>query len=390
MIDMEKRTEIRILKIWSTFQTELKYHDHYLSEILIQKGVISTFLSSNKVDPEFKPFLKKKIKAGEDNYAGMKIIRLKSAEIGNKPFLLEVHKLYKELTTNKHDIVHINGIGNPITFYTLATLFLFNRNLPVIINDHSNPNLKNKTFLGNIYYKFNIFLFKILGRNVRQIITPNLASFEFVKNHYVLRPKRMSIIPLGYDSDIFNQKQKISNSKKFLIGFAGKIVPGKRLETLVDALANLNDNSIYCEIVGLNDKPDAYQNHIVNYAKESGANITFSPLIREPERLASFYNSLDVAIFPGSISITTVEASGCGTPIILYNSIPGLEDRVEENRGVLFSSQKDLEQNILRYKDLKNAGLLNNEEIARNTIKYSWKNISQQYLDLYKKCLEQK
>lgn len=381
---------MKILKVWSSFQTELKYHDHYLSDIMREAGIETTFLSSDKVDEVFLSFLDcKKMKAGEDSYNGSKIIRLKSIEFMKKPFILDIKRMYQEICNKQYKLIHIFGIGNPITILTLFILKLCKKELPVIINDHSNPNLKNMSLIGTMYYKINIFLFSKLSNQVDLIITPNLASNNFIREHYSLKQEQIMIIPLGYDAKIFTYDKKIKNkSNKLLIGFAGKIVPGKKLELLIDVISEINDDTISCEIVGMNQSETKYQQGLREYAKDKNVNISFKPLIKDSQKLAQFYNYIDIAVFPGSISITTLEANGCGIPVIICNSIEGLEDRVEGERGFLFNTKTELKKYILYYLQMKKENLIKNQLISEQSQKYSWRTISTIYLEKYNRLIE--
>lgn len=376
---------MKIIRILTSFQTELKYHDHYLSEIMQEDGVETTFLTSNKMEKEFLPFLdNKKIKAGEDSYKGSRIIRLRSIAFMGKFFIIEFGGIYKELCNKKYNLIHIYGIGNPITFITLIILKICKKDFPVIINDHSNPNLKNMSLIGSLYYKINIFLFSKLNSQVKFIVTPNAASNAFVQKQYGIQRERMKVIPLGYDHKIFthNINQK-NESKNLILGFAGKVFPGKKLELLIDVLSELNESSIDCEIVGFNEPETDYQKSLREYANKSNVEVLFKPLIKDSFKLAEFYNYIDVAVFPGSISITTLEANGCGTPVILYESIEGLEDRVEEGRGYLFTTKEELKNCILKFVEMKRNNLILNAEIEEKSKKYSWQKISGTYLRLY-------
>ena len=383
---------MKILKIWSSFQTELKYHDHYLSEIMQKDGVKTTFVSSDKIDLEFLPFLENKnIEAGLDDYKGSKIIRLKSIEFMRKPFIIEIKKLYLILTNKKYNLVHIYGIGNPISMLSLLILKVFRKDMPVIINDHSNINLKNTSIIGSIYYKINIFLFSKLQQQVNLIITPNISTNNFVKKHYSIDSTKMKIIPLGYDKQIFSYNKNLKNkSNKLIIGFAGKILQNKRLELLIDVVSELDNNSIECEFIGMNENETQYQIELKNYAKEKGIQVIFKALFKEETKLAKFYNYIDLAVFPGSISITTLEANGCGTPIVLYNSIEGLENRVEGDRGFLFDKKEELTKYILKYINMKKEKNIINHIIEEQSKKYSWQELSKEYLKIYKYILIKK
>jgi len=379
---------LKILKIWSSFQTEFKYHDHYLSEIMQNYKIKTIFLTSDKIDKEYLPFLDKKtIIAGDDEYNGSKIIRLKSIEFMRKPFILEIKKMYEELCKKDYDLIHIFGIGNPITFLTLIILKFCKKKILIIANDHSNPNFKNISLVGKIYYKINIFLFSKLNKQVSLIITPNTATKNFIKEHYSIEETKMKIIPLGYDANIFTYNKNINHTdSQLLIGFAGKILPGKKLELLIDVLSEIDNENISCIIVGMNNPETDYQKSLRMNTKS--LRISFRPLIKDPRELAYFYNYIDLAIFPGSISITTLEANGCGTPVIIYNSIEGLEDRVEDNRGFLFNTKEELKKYILLYKRLKELNSIENQNIAQKSQKYSWQEISKLYIDIYNQNIQ--
>ena len=126
----------------------------------------------------------------------------------------------------------------------------------------------------------------------------------------------------------------------------------------------------------------AIKNELESFAKEHQLNVEFLPFLNS-EELAAFYNHIDVAVYPGSISITTIEANACGTPILLNNSIQGLEDRVADGRGFLFTTEEELRDKIEFYWMQKRTAQINHPAIANYTSKYSWRKISQEYLNLY-------
>jgi glycosyltransferase involved in cell wall biosynthesis len=98
-----------------------------------------------------------------------------------------------------------------------------------------------------------------------------------------------------------------------------------------------------------------------------------------------------LAIYPGGVSITTIEASGCGTPIIIYKSISGLEERVQFGRGKLFETKNELENYINYYYDLYLDNNIDNENISLKTKEnFSWEMVSKEYYKLYKEAINEK
>lgn len=378
---------MKIIKVWAKFQTNLKYHDHYLSEVMQEQGIETFFLSSDKAVKEWLPFMENKvILAGNDEYKGSKILRLKSKEFMGKVFITDIKSLYKIINKTDFDIIHFFGLGNPITFLILLLLVFKKKSPLVVANDHTNPTDTKNGLIASTYHKTNRFLFLILGGNIKRIYVPNIGSKNLIQNRYNISSDNLiKIIPLGYDASIFKYKKDNKNTEnKLVIGFAGKIIKEKRIEILINAVHCFPKNSIKCIIVGINkDSLTDYQENIIALAESKDRDIEFKPFISDNEMLANFYNYIDIAIYPGSISITTIEANGCGTPIILYKSIDGLEDRVEENRGILFETKEELLIGIKYYLNAKEKSNINFNQIAKNTCKHSWKEISKAYINDY-------
>ena len=104
---------MRILNIWNFFQPELKYHVHFLSECFTAEGHEVFFISTDKSNKTWSPFLKnKKFKAGKEIYPYATVYRLKCFEIFNKQIPLNWIKYYRLIKAIQPDVVHILGIGN--------------------------------------------------------------------------------------------------------------------------------------------------------------------------------------------------------------------------------------------------------------------------------------
>ncbi len=379
---------MKVLKIWSTFQTELKYHDHYLAEEMDKQGIITEFLSTDIIGKDYKEFISID-NATKTHYKHFRINRIKSIEFFGVPLVYDIVTMYKYFKKSDAEIIHLFGIGNPVSMMSLIILALTSSNKVIVANDHSHEQIAKKGFIPKIYYSLFRLLYKLLGKKIRKIFVPNQASYRYLKKMYGAQiEQKMKIIPLGYDDKTFyfNKSQK-NVEKPFVIGFAGKIVEAKRIDTLLDVVIELSKKyNIKCIIVGISDKePTEYQKKVIQ-KYQNYKNIEFRKIIKEPCNLAKFYNYIDLAVFPGSISITTIEANGCGTPVLIYESIEGLTDRVENERGRLFKTKDELKNYIEYYINSK----INNEYIEKMTKKYSWSNIAKIYIQEYNDLLKTK
>ena len=364
----------------------MQYLEHYLTRELNREGHTTHFLSSDQMNPVWKPFLKhpEAFRPGVFEEEGYRIFRVKSKMVGQKVLPWDRQALRTYLQQD-YDVIHLSGIPGFFNFMVLGLLKKYQAQTPVFINDHSNPKLVSRSLSGRAYYKINSLVFERFKKRVTGVIAPNQGTYDLLAKRYGLGPQQLEIIPLGYDDRIFNYRPELKNKKEqFVIGFAGKLEARKKIEVLLEALRELPFKEQVEVIVVGQSQEDEYSQMLHRLAREAGINFTLKALIRNPEELAAFYNYLDLAVFPGSISITTIEATGCGTPVLVNNSIPGLEDRVDQGRGALFSTPTELKTLLTQYFQQDS----DHSTIAQNTARYSWKAISQRYLDKYEVAIK--
>ncbi|MCX8478266.1 MAG: glycosyltransferase family 4 protein [Chitinophagales bacterium] len=382
---MKRNKSLSILKVWSTFQTEIKYHDHYLANCMQEEGHETTFFASDSVEPAWKPFLKKKQFDLNETWSGHNIQRFPSITIANKPFLKKPFKFIRAVKLKQPDIIHLLGLAYPVNQLALLASLLVSK-APVFVNEHGRLAANKNGWKAKLFYWNAYFIYQIFGRKkIKAFIAPNEESKAFIIDRYGVAPEKIHIIPLGFDKNIFSLQAGMRNQEKdkLILGFAGKINADKRVDRLLKALAySRSKENILCKIAGFNESNIAIKNELESFAKEHQLNVEFLPFLNS-EELAAFYNHIDVAVYPGSISITTIEANACGTPILLNNSIQGLEDRVADGRGFLFTTEEELRDKIEFYWTQKRTAQINHPDIANYTSKYSWRKISQEYLNLY-------
>jgi glycosyltransferase involved in cell wall biosynthesis len=382
---MKRNKSLSILKVWSTFQTEIKYHDHYLANCMREEGHETTFFASDSVEPAWKPFLKKKQFDLNETWSGHNIQRFPSITIANKPFLIKISKFIRAVELKQPDIIHLLGLAYPVNQLALLTSLLVSK-APVFVNEHGRLAANKNGWKAKLFYWNAYFIYQLFGRKkIKAFIAPNEESKAFIIDRYGVAPEKIHIIPLGFDETIFSLQGGMRNQEKdkLILGFAGKINADKRVDRILKALAHSSSKeNILCKIAGFNESNIAIKNELESFAKEHQLNVEFLPFLNS-EELAAFYNHIDVAVYPGSISITTIEANACGTPILLNNSIQGLEDRVADGRGYLFTTEEELRDKIEFYRTQKRTAQINHADIANYTSKYSWRKISQEYLNLY-------
>ena len=379
-----KNLNFKILKVWPFWIEGIKYHDQYLAEFMEEDGVETVFACPNFSTSDYSRF-SKSIK--DINMYKYKMHFLDFFCFLSKPIPYNFLKFSKFINSYNPSIIHIYGISNFTTIFTFISIFFSRFKGQIIFNDHSDPNEKKSGIIANIYYYFFYVFYRTIIRDRYEIIVPDESSKNEVINRYGNNSrKKISIIRLGFDDRVFKFRKYNKNKKTQLrIGFAGKILPPKRIELLLKAIERFQSCDVELIIAGINlENTSDYQNSLINYVEEKNiTNIKFEKFITNSNSLAIFYSSLDLAIFPGSISITTLEANGCGCPVIIYNSYPGLDHRVSELRGRLFQNFDELVRHIKFYKELKINSKIEHKIISKESSIYSWRNIKYKYYDKY-------
>ncbi len=372
---------MRLCRVFPTFQTEFQYYEHYLSKELQKRGVRTTFITSDRIEPAWENFLRDRtaFKTGYAEYADFDVYRVKCISILGKPIPIRLSRLKRILRSGNFDVYHFSGIGSFFNFVVLRMIGRVGHHHSVFISDHSNPSEANTTLIGRAYYRLLAFLFGFFRDRIRRVFVPNQGSERLIKARYGLDASQVKIIPLGYDADTFRYIPGVRDPDgDLVIGFAGKINARKSIEKLLRAVAALPTLRIRVLVVGAAQN-DPYVEKLMTYVAGHRLNVEFRPLISSPRDLAEFYNYIDLAVFPGSISITTLEATACGTPVIIYRSMEGLENRVADGRGHLFSTEEELIRLIESYDGV----VTDRQRIAQNSRSFSWTRISARYFEEY-------
>lgn len=385
--------KMKIARTYSNFQIDLKYTEHYLARELKKKGHHTTFITSDKYLKAWKPYLKNLNKAGYYQYKDYDVFRLESVSFFEKAIFINIKKLKNILFKSNFDIFHLYGLGTFTTMLVLwSYVFFRKKSIPIIISDHGDTRTHSREgILANLYYLFFRIQLTFFKSRINKIVTFSNVGVDLLSNRFKFSESKFKIIPLGYDQDNYKYSPDLKNtSRHFIIGYAGKLAPSKRIDFLIDSINELKiKNEIKLIIVGYN-KEDKYSQHLLDLSKKVNFEIEFRPFANS-EKLAEFYNYIDLAVYPGGVSITTIEASGCGVPVIIYKSILGLEERVEFERGKLFETKSELQSHINYYYNLYLNNNINNENISSKTKEhFSWEKISKEYYKLYKEAINGK
>ena len=221
-----------------------------------------------------------------------------------KPSLIEkikyVKKTISELRRFKPDFIYIND-----EFFTKITLLIvfckrfFSRKSKIIVFIASR-NISEPTFLNKIKLKF-------LLKNIDFLICRNKKELERIKKIDLFKNyPNLYQVYWGFPKELFYKKEvSFKKPNRFVLGFMGRIVPEKGLDTILDCLSKLPNNFVLLYAGKVYDHN--YNSQINQFIKENNLSerVRYLGFI-DYDNLNSVYNSIDLLIMS-----TTSKPNGC-------------------------------------------------------------------------------
>lgn len=147
------------------------------------------------------------------------------------------------------------------------------------------------------------------------------------------------------------RKLKIPPDKKVII-FVGRIVREKGIKELLDAIKQMNDNSIVLLIIGSTNfgakDTSRFEMEIKRICEELHEQVRFTGFIHNDE-IWKYYKIGDIAVLPSKweepAGLTMIEAASAGLPVITTLS-GGIPEYLNSDYAVLIDKNKEFVKNI--------------------------------------------
>ncbi len=285
------------------------------------------------------------------------------------------------------DIIHVQWpIPNGFGAYFLKKIY----KKPYINTVHGEEFYLSKRF-------HTLFVLKWLINNSFKTITNSSAT----KNSYSrldLNEDKFQVIPFGVDMNFFKPLNTPKNGEVFQILSVGYFIERKGFEYLIKAVKEVlkEYNNVTLKIIGSGPLKNKLQYLItelklVNQVKLIG-NVSDNELLQ-------LYNSSDLFILPSitdtqgnteGLGVVLLEAMACELPVI-GSRVGGIPDIIIDNESGLLVNEKDIPELSTKIKYL-----IDNEELRRKLAtnglnrvneKFSWNQLMNSYLNIYKKTL---
>jgi len=394
---------MRIVHVMSYFQPKLGYQEYYLVKEQLKMGHdVRVFTSdryqySKSFSQTFGSVLKGRIVGqGEFVEDGIRVVRLPCVfEFRDQIF---ARNIMKELVDFNPDIVCIHDEISYFAFTALLYKILFKK--PLVADVHADYGNGTNNFLRKLV--FNILsknpLYRTLYNRSDAFIAITENSKHWLERELGIQNTRINIVPLAAETSLFhpNSLQRQENRQKYLLGdsvvviYAGKVIPEKDLELLLEAVSAVSKKSLNVKLLIVGSGPKDYKlklNSMVNALKIKHI-VIFKEFVDKND-LPGLYNSADIGVWPGSPSITIIEAMAVGLPIVIpllrnTSHLFGYDVGFHFTRGRASELEKCLEQ-LVSNKNLRQKKGLEAQRMV--TERLNWASVNEETVSVYKKAI---
>ena len=309
-------------------------------------------------------------------------------------------KLRAKVTEIKPDVIFCHGTSSPLAF----SLVKISKRLriPLVLDNHMAYVAQGSGVLAKIYYLFLKSITKrYLNPSVSFFLGMSEESCDFMVAQQGVDPQKVQPLEFGVDTDIFALNRTLSSETRtaykipheaVVVMQTGKLSKEKGTGVLSEAMLQpmLSNPNLWLVLVGggnpayLSQCLEPYINHDIS---NRVVMIPFVPFTELP----SVITMADICVYPGESSLSCIEASACGIPVIITD-LPWGQARSSIGIGICYKTGNvsDLQFNLINL--IKSKSL--RDELgakARNTVLdlYSYQKISQHVESILHEAIKQ-
>lgn len=385
---------MRIVHVIDYFQPKLGYQETFLAKEHARAGHEVYVVTSDRYNPgvyfDAKDLLGPRRKGtGFFIEEGIRVWRLKTLfELPNIIWIVGLESKVQEL---KPDIVVMHSITN-FSAVRLASLKEKNKDFKLIFDDHATTdNATGKMRM--LYPLFKWTFSRWIQKSADALVAILPETRAFMQQKYGIPGERISVIPLGADTELFRydaaarremrQELGIKDEEVLFIN-TGKIIPFRRLPVLIDAAARVVKKHPDIKVLIVGNGAESYIDELKQNVRSKGLEDRFIWLEAVPNnRLYRIYSAADVAVWPYGASIGMREAIACNLPIILGQDSK-VTELVEGNNGLTYREGDDSDlarqvEKLLEPGLRKDMGTKGRKLVEA---RFSWKVIAEQFIEI--------
>jgi glycosyltransferase involved in cell wall biosynthesis len=326
---------MKITHVISYFQPKLGYQEYYLAREQQKMGHEVSIVTSNSYYPFYHQPLNLRYSCANNAAnleGGLKVYRLPTIfEIGTYCAIRNIKKVLSKISP---DIIHAHEIYTVTP--SLPAFFKDGMRYKYLIDTHTYMPFypKNvKSIANRLLFKFfkNI-LFNFAVKKADAIVAIDDNHQKWFSDEFKVPSDNIYVVPLGADHHLFKPDPKMRkesrlklgiNDSEILIVYAGKIIPSKDTHTLFYAYAHVAKTRKNAKLLLIGRGDPSYINKLISLSHKLkiSNNVLFHPPVSNIE-LPKFYNAADIGVWPGSRSITIIEAMATGLPVVVARNDP--------------------------------------------------------------------
>jgi len=312
--------------------------------------------------------------------------------------LRKASRMIKILKEEPLEIVHCQPLFSPLSLFSMTLERAFNYGIvgSLITGELSVGRLPARLEFDSV--RFLVKKYVDRKTDVVFALSDDVRNLLFDMFHVSL--DKIHVVPLGADHILFRFNPETRRRTRDSLGlsrddlvivYTGKIIPSKQLDLLVKALASLKSIDKSVKLLFIGDGPLAYVDWLKKLAKSMGVHnrMVFHSSVHRT-KLPEYYSASDIGVWPGSPSISILEAMSSGLPVVIRRSFVS-NCELEYGNGFSFD-HSDLSALISCLHRLISDEELRAEMGKRSRAlvedKLNWRKIAITYLGLYKMAYE--
>lgn len=330
--------------------------------------------------------------SGLNKSDGIEVYYLKSAcRFRGNVLFFNPFRLREIIRDFSPDIIHCHSLLSPLSKEVLLLKGSYGYKVVSDLITGISP------FASILFLSFKRFFDFSLLRRFDTLFACNRAVKRFFTEAIGVSPSKVHFIPLGAEAELFKPDLNRRDETRKLLKifpedvaaiYTGKFLPAKRIHDLLVASKPVIEQSNNFKLMLVGDGPPSYKERLNLLIKKLGieSNVLTSKTVHRTE-LPNFYNAADFAVWPGTFSISIIEAMACGLPIVIAKSDWTLHYLEHEN-GYSFKAGdiNNLSSILLRLvgdSELRKSMGAGSRKLVENNL--NWAKIANEYLDVYKK-----
>jgi glycosyltransferase involved in cell wall biosynthesis len=247
--------------------------------------------------------------------------------------------LFLFLIRNRYTIIITSGCRSPQTIISFLVSKITRSKYILWVEDWYV--FRPRSLKSMIRFSLSNLIAKCVLRNAQAIVVEGTPQSRYVRNFGVPSEKVFQANHCSLDYSKFNSadlKRKLKIGKELVVLYVGRIIETKGLDVLIRAFSKIEQErkDVYLVICGDGSFRGSCE-HLVREMKLR--HVIFAGIVKEEERVASFYRTADVLVLPSRIvtnqeseegwGLVINEAMSMGKPIVTTDAVGAAEDLVK-------------------------------------------------------------